>query len=78
MKETPYERKLDSMGRIMIPAKLRDELHLILGATYHFTTLQEGGRNYICVDCGPIPGVSLEEAMQIVQAKGYKVVENDD
>lgn len=79
MQETSFSRKLDTSGRIMIPIKLREELGLQLGQEYYFLTHEENGRKYICIDCGPtITPESLEKAMQIVQASGMKVVQNDD
>nr|DAM21676.1 MAG TPA: MraZ protein [Caudoviricetes sp.]DAR80245.1 MAG TPA: MraZ protein [Caudoviricetes sp.]DAV01730.1 MAG TPA: MraZ protein [Caudoviricetes sp.] len=36
MAESTYSRKLDAMGRIMIPVRLRDQLGLITGREYSF------------------------------------------
>lgn len=78
MAETTFSRKLDSSGRIMIPVRLRDQMGLITGKEYYFTTMEKDGRRYICIDCGPVDTTSLEEAMKIIQANGLKVVENAD
>lgn len=79
MTETSFSRKLDASGRIMIPVKLREQMNLQAGETYHFSTLEENGRKYICIDCGPIiSSQELERAMQIVQNSGLKVVQPDD
>ena len=52
---------------------------LIPGREYYFTTMEKDGRRYICIDCGSIEsGTSLEEAMQIIQASGMKVVQSND
>lgn len=52
---------------------------LIAGQVYYFSTMEENGHKYICIDCGPaISNDELSKAMQIVQASGLKVVQNDD
>ena len=50
---------------------------LIPGREYYFSTLEKDGRKYICIDCGSCND-ELTEAMQIVQAHGLKIVQNDD
>lgn len=63
----------------MIPVRLRDQMGLIPGREYYFTTMEKDGRRYICIDCGSIEsGTSLEEAMRIIQASGMKVVQSND
>ena len=76
MAESIYSRKLDAMGRIMIPVRLREQLGLITGREYSFEVRQIDGRNYICIDCGL--NTELEEAMKLVQNAGLKVVKTDD
>lgn len=78
MAESTFSRKLDSSGRIMIPVKLREQVGLVVGEEYSFSVLEKDNRRFICIDCGPITnGPSLEEAINIVQTSGLKVVEND-
>lgn len=76
MAESTYSRKLDAMGRIMIPVRLRDQLGLVTGREYSFEVRQIDGRNYICIDCGP--NSDLEEAMRIVRKAGLRIIQNDD
>ena len=41
MKKTKYARKIDSMGRITIPIRLREELGLEIGEIYdYYTTIK--------------------------------------
>lgn len=69
MTETQFSRKLDSTGRIMIPVKLREQMNLTPGQVYYFSTMEENGRKYICIDCGPaVTNEELEEAMRIIRA----------
>lgn len=78
MQETTFSRKLDSSGRIMIPVRLREQMGLVSGQEYYFTTMVKDGRKYICIDCGSVDNTSLEEAMRIIQANGMKIVESTD
>ena len=76
MAESTYSRKLDAMGRIMIPVRLRDQLGLITGREYSFEVRQIEDRTITCIDCGL--NTELEEAMKLVQNAGLKVVKTDD
>lgn len=76
MEETTFSRKLEKSGRLMIPIKLREEMNMIAGKEYHFFTAIENGRKFICIDCGPEIGTTLEQAMKIIQANGMKVVQD--
>lgn len=78
MKETGYNRKLDTSGRIMIPSRLRDQLGLIPGQEYYFFTCEEKGHRFICIDVGATPEMTIEQAKQILQQNGMKIVQNDD
>lgn len=78
MQETEYSRKLDKTGRLMIPIRLREEMHMVVGREYYFSTHEHEGRKYICVDCGPVdaPQITLEDAIQLVQKNGLKIVQD--
>ncbi len=78
MKETGYNRKLDTSGRIMIPSRLRDQLGLIPGQEYYFFTHEENGHHFICIDVGTTSEMTLEQAKQILQQNGLKIVQNND
>ena len=51
MKQTKYERKMDSAGRILIPSKLREEVGLEPGDSYTFYTHYEDGKLFLCIEC---------------------------
>lgn len=74
MAQGTFSRKLDSMGRIMIPIKLREQLNLTVGKEYQFMIKEINGRNYICIDCGSALS-SLDEAMRVVKEAGYNISE---
>lgn len=63
----------------MIPIRLREQMNLISGKVYHFCTLTENGRNYICIDCGAVEdAVTIEEALEIIRRAGLSVVEPEE
>lgn len=75
MTSTNFSRKLDTTGRIMIPIRLREQMGMVPGRVYYFSTIEENGRKYICIDCGiaNFSGKDVEEAVKIVEANGMKV-----
>lgn len=79
MTPTQFSRKLDSSGRIMIPVKLREQMNLQPGQVYYFSTMEENGHKFICIDCGPaISNEELDEAMRIIRASGLKIMQPAD
>lgn len=79
MQETTFSRKLEKNGRLMIPIELRKQMNMEPSKEYHFFTMVESGRKFICIDCGPeITNDALEQAMKIIQESGMKIVKNDD
>lgn len=79
MNNTEFSRKLDKMGRIMIPIKLREQMGLVVGENYFFSTREENGKKYICIDCGEVhPSDSLEYAMEILQANGMTAIKTTE
>lgn len=77
MKDTGYLRCLDSVGRLVIPSKLRAQLNLENGSECKFFTTVFEGETYLCIKC-PTAQSELEKAIQIVQNHGLKVVKNAD
>lgn len=78
MESTGFTRKMDAMGRFVIPRKLREEMGLMTGQEYSFYTLEDDeGRKFICIECPGIDEQTLEEARRIVQKYGMKFSGND-
>lgn len=72
---TEYSRKLDTVGRLVIPSKLRKEMRLKLGEEYPFyTCVDEHGQSWLCIPC---PGVETEvdKAKRILEENGYRFFE---
>lgn len=79
MIDTGYSRKLDTMGRIMLPKPLREQMGLIIGQEYNFFKFEdEQGRKFICIECPGIDEATLEEARRIVQKYGLKIDKNNE
>ncbi|MCM1217367.1 MAG: division/cell wall cluster transcriptional repressor MraZ [Lachnospiraceae bacterium] len=71
MEETGYSRKLDTMGRIMLPIRLREQLGLIIGHEYDFFMYVEpDGRKFLCIECPSIKKEEIEQARKIVAKFG--------
>lgn len=51
MTKTTFSRKLDTIGRLMIPSKLREDLHMVIGRNYEFFIKQENDKVYLCIEC---------------------------
>lgn len=73
MRITKYSRKLDTMGRIMLPKRLREELGLKEGTEYTFYTHEDDrGRRFLCIECPEVNPDMLEEARRLVKKYGLK------
>jgi bifunctional DNA-binding transcriptional regulator/antitoxin component of YhaV-PrlF toxin-antitoxin module len=69
MKKTQYARRLDTMGRLVIPARLREELNLAIGETFEFFWHEENGKTYLCIEC-PERETELEKALRVLEENG--------
>jgi len=77
METTSYTRKLDTVGRLMIPSKLRSDLHMTLGRNYEFFLEQKDGKVYLCIEC-PEASDELAKAKEALEQNGYKVIKEQD
>lgn len=51
MEKTTYARKVDAMGRITIPIRLREEMGIEIGKNYEYFKLNLDGKEYLCLEC---------------------------
>ena len=72
MLETQSSRRLDSIGRLVIPSKLREQLSLESGDDCEFYIHEEKGVTYLCIKC-PKALSELDKAKQLLEAHGYKI-----
>ena len=73
---TDFSRKLDTVGRLVIPSKLRKDMRLELGEEYpFFTCVDDFGQSWLCIPC---PGVEteLDRAKRLLEESGYTISEN--
>jgi len=76
MTETKYSRKLDSCGRLVIPIRLREKLHLEQGNVYNFYLHEDENGTYLCVKC-PDTMSELANALDVLRKNGYEITEED-
>lgn len=72
MRQTEFARKLDSLGRLVIPAPLRAQLNLQPGEVYDFYVTEAGGEIYLSIRC-PKANPKVEEAKRILRDAGYEI-----
>ena len=72
MKTTGLTRKLDTMGRIMLPKNIRSQLGFEEGEEYEFFILEEDGRTFLGIECPGINQAAFEEAKRIVEKYSAK------
>lgn len=77
MVETGFGRKVDSSGRLVIPVKLREQLHIREGQVYQFFTHEEGGKVYLCVECPEVKD-EITNALDVLRRNGFLIEENDE
>ena len=73
MLKTAYTRKLDTIGRLMIPSKLREELHMINGHNYEFYIDEIDGKTFLCIEC-PEASDAVALAKETLEQNGYRVI----
>ena len=49
--KTEYSRKVDAMGRITIPIRLREQTGIEIGEMYNYSILESNGKKYLCIEC---------------------------
>lgn len=76
MDKTDYCRKIDSLGRLVVPSKLRTELAIQEGQAFDFFKHQdEEGNLYLCIQ---IPQASqkeqIKQAIELLAKNGIDIV----
>ena len=69
-------RRVDSLGRLVIPIKLREKLGLECGFECNFFTHEHNGKTYLCIEC-PEQETDLQKALKLIEKNGLKVVEKE-
>ena len=72
MLDTQYSRRLDSLGRLVLPKRLREELGLEPGTEYTFYKHEYEGKVYLCIEA---PGAKseVEKAIEVLKMNGYNI-----
>ena len=77
MTKTPYARKLDNTGRLIIPSQLRKELSIQDGETYDFYIHEFDGETYLCIKCD-VQDLEVKRAKELLEKHGYKIFKETD
>ena len=79
MELTQWSRKIDKMGRIVLPVRLREQYGLVSGLECPiYTHEDEEGRFYLCFQSPPRSVQNYKEAMEILQRLGYTMKKDDE
>ena len=70
MTKTEYSRKIDNVGRLVIPTKLRLLLGIEPDKDYDFYVHEMEGKKYLCICTGD---AELKKAVNKVRSAGLKV-----
>lgn len=66
-------RKLDTMGRVMIPKPLRERFGFEVGKEVPFFLHEIGKRKYLCIPCPTPPDDRITDAIDLLEANGFNV-----
>lgn len=66
-------RKLDTMGRVMIPIRLREQYGFEIGQEVPFYLHEIGTHKYLCIPCPGATDSRILDAIDLLEANGYNV-----
>ena len=66
-------RKLDSLGRLVIPKSLRDRMGFTEGEELYFYTAEENGKKWICVTNNAAEDNEFAAAARVLEELGLEV-----
>lgn len=72
MKKTDYSRKIDGAGRIVVPSKLRDYLHMSENDMLDFYIFEVDGRTFLAVECQGLES-DVDRAKRILRENGIEI-----
>lgn len=72
MEKTTFSKKIDSVGRIIIPAKLRTQLELNIGDIVEFYIHKQDNKTYLCFEC-PNAEKQKDAAITMLKNLGYEI-----
>ena len=72
MVQTEYSRKVDTTGRLIVPAQLRDIVDIRPGDLMTFFIHEHDGRTFLCVECERVEN-EIDKAKRILREAGIKV-----
>ena len=74
MERTEWCRKIDKMGRLVLPVRLREQYGLEPGLECPiYEHVDNEGRVYLCIQCPPKAVQNFREARELLERLGYTV-----
>jgi bifunctional DNA-binding transcriptional regulator/antitoxin component of YhaV-PrlF toxin-antitoxin module len=73
MKKTQCSRLLDSLGRIVVPKKLRDTYGIETGQEFEFLLHEQNGKRYLCLELPEPQSEEIQKAKAMLERAGYTV-----
>lgn len=74
MEDLNCTRKIDSMGRITIPIRLREQFGFEIGQEYSFCMHTDPtGAKYLCLRCPQSESSEIKDAINLLEELGYEV-----
>lgn len=72
MRQTEYSRRMDTSGRIVVPARLREDLKMATGDDLTFFIHEMDGRTFLCVEAVNLEN-EIDRAKRILREAGIDV-----
>ena len=73
MEDLHCSRKIDSMGRITLPIRLRERLGFKIGEKYDFYLEDTERGKYLCIRCPEIKDANVIDAIDMLEELGYEI-----
>lgn len=75
MERTQYARQIDSVGRVLIPAKLRESLNIETGQMLDFYLHEDADGKYLCIKYDDSKETEIERAIRILKENGITTLD---
>ena len=73
MEKTNDASKIDSIGRMTIPIRVREELGLEIGEIDDYYTTMVEGKKFLCIECLGPSQTEIEKAKEILKSAGLTI-----
>lgn len=77
MLDTQYSRRLDSLGRLVIPKKLRDTYGIEAEVEYKFYLHDYKDKKYLCIELPDVKEQEIAHALAVLRSAGIDLGGSD-